>query len=688
MQSGAPLGVALIGCGEVTRAKHLPALCSLPEVRVLAVADPDRERREQTGDRFRIPRRLPGVEAVLELEGIDAVGIATPPASHLEVALPAIEAGKHVWIDKPLALRREDCLELVRAAQPRQRVAVVGFHMRFHRLVRELRARIQAAGLGRIESIRSVWFSPRSDEGLPEWRRARENGGGALVEIGVHHYDLWRFLLGAEVEEVSALGRDGSRHDETAVIAARLTGGILASAVLSERTSHEIEIEVCGSEGRLRAGCLKFDGIEFLPIGAAPGDAGNRLARGAHLLRSLPRGLYSMARGGEYRESYREAWRRFAAAAREGQPSPCPLEEGLRASEVTWAAVESRMRGTPVRVVREGPVPGEARRKEERTLAGPFTLEPRPDGGSSRPLLSVVAPTYNRPSAVEALLEALSAQRFPCRDFEVILVDDGGVEPLGEIVARRREGLNLTLLAVKHGGCSAARQAGVMKARGDWLVFTDDDCRPAPDWLDEIARAARSSPDCAIAGSVVNGVRSNLYSEATQTLLDYLDYHFHREGVLRYSPTYNIAFPAGRLLALGGMSGDWPVAGGEDRELCARWTAAQGRIVRAPRALVVHCHPLGWRSFWRQHFQYGRGARLFRVRAAQGLGAAPPLGSPGFYLGIPLFPFRRNPFARALGLAGLLLLAQAANLLGFLRQAASGAGGERRCSEAGPQALP
>jgi len=56
-----------------------------------------------------------------------------------------------------------------------------------------------------LESIRTIWNSPRADSGIPDWKRRRADGGGSLVEIGVHLFDLWRYLLGTEVEEVFAL---------------------------------------------------------------------------------------------------------------------------------------------------------------------------------------------------------------------------------------------------------------------------------------------------------------------------------------------------------------------------------------------------------------------------------------------------------------------------------------------------
>jgi predicted dehydrogenase/GT2 family glycosyltransferase len=683
MHTNAPLGLALIGCGEVTRAKHLPALRRVAGFRVLALADRDAGRRERVGDLFHIPCRVPGVEAALALDGIDAVGVAVPPESHAEVAIAALEAGKHVWIDKPLALTAEESLRICDAAARSSRVVMIGFHMRYHRLVGALRAAIRGGRLGEIESIRSVWNSPRADLGLPAWRRRRETGGGALIEIGVHHFDLWRYLLDAEVREVFAVTRDGERDDENAVVTGVMENGILAAAILSERTSHEIEIEVCGSAGRMRAGCLRFEGLDVAPLAEVPGAPRARLRQLAHLARELPGGLASMARGGEYRESYRAAWESFAQAAQGRASEVCGPAEGLRAVEVAAAAVESRWRHAPV-TLRRAELPARVEPAPAQVGQASRPAEP-PSGASPRraglevcptPFFSVVVPTFNRPAALVELLEALCAQEYPRGRFEVVLVNDGG-ESLDDALAPFHGRLRIKLLSQDRAGCAAARQRGASHAAGRWLAFTDDDCRPASDWLRRLEETSITAPDCAIGGMVFNGLRGNLFSEATQAMLDYLDSQFNGSGENRYFPTNNLAFPAAAFAAVGGLDPRWPVAGGEDRELCARWRRSGYRMVRAEGAVALHYHELNPGSYWRQHFHYGRGAYLFRARLAASGGPAPPLEPRRFYARLPMFPFRRYRLGTAARLAALLVVAQAANALGFVWQAAREALGGR-----------
>jgi len=212
---------AIVGCGEVGDQKHLRALTDVAEVQVIAVVDCDAGRLAAASARHCIAARYGSVPELLERPGIEAVGVCVPPAQHAAVVEAVLAAGKHVLVEKPLALSAADASRMIDAANRAPNKVLVGFHMRWHRLIRQTREVVRSGRLGTIESIRVTWFSPREDEGLPEWRWRRESGGGALVEIGVHCYDLWRFLLDVEVEEVYAVSRSANRDDESAVVTAR-----------------------------------------------------------------------------------------------------------------------------------------------------------------------------------------------------------------------------------------------------------------------------------------------------------------------------------------------------------------------------------------------------------------------------------------------------------------------------------
>jgi predicted dehydrogenase/GT2 family glycosyltransferase len=687
------LRLALVGCGEVTREKHLPALRRVPSIEVIALADLDPGRREGLARAHGIPHAVASVEAVLGLEGVDAIGVCVPPSAHAEVAVAALRAGAHVWIDKPLALDLGDCERIRAAAAASAARVVVGFHMRSHRLLARARAIVTSGALGPLESIRCTWSSPRDDVDLPAWRARRDRGGGALIEIGVHHVDLWRYLTGAEVEEVFALSRDGVRHDEHALVTARLSGGILASTALSERAPHQIEVEVTGGDARLHVDCLRFEGLDVSTHRDRPGAASTRLRRAAHALGALPEGLRVMRRGGDYHDSYRLAWEHFEEAIRTGQPARASLEDGIRAVEVTLAAHASRAQGVPVAPrgsppAAEPPLDGALTRAARPAVladhgpVGPAPMVTTPPGvADAQPFMSVVVPTFERPGPLATLLEALACQRLPRDAFEVIVVDDSGAGSIADIVHAFADRLDVRLLVEPHRGCAGARHAGSTRATGSHLVFIDDDCVPEPGWLLELRRACLAHPGAAVGGAVLNGLPDNPYSEASHLVVDAL-MERGRRGATAFFSTNNVAFPAERFREIGGMDPGWGIAGGEDRDLCWRWVRRRFPMVKADAAIVRHQHPLALGTFWRQHYHYGRGACKLRRRVGERQAGAIPFESGAFYAQLMLRPLGQHRPARALVLSALILLSQAATAAGFTRERARAARGSGQVGEA------
>ena len=105
----------------------------------------------------------------------------------------------------------------------------------------------------------------------------------------------------------------------------------------------------------------------------------------------------------------------------------------------------------------------------------------------------MIVPTHRRPAQLAECLAALARLDYPSDRYEVIVVDDGGGMPLDEVLEPFRAHMAVTCLAGRRVA-AAARNAGAARARGDLLAFTDDDCRPRPDWLRRLARAMRPSP--------------------------------------------------------------------------------------------------------------------------------------------------------------------------------------------------
>jgi len=252
------LRLGLVGCGNVAVNRHLPVLQSLKDAQVVALADTNKDHLNRAADRFHVKKRYGDFRALLGDPEVEALAICTPPQTHVDIALAGLEAEKHLFIEKPLALSLDDCDRLVeRAAQSPCKV-MVGFKLRWHRLVRQARDILRRGDLGDLRAIRYV-ATGQHKEHEPEWLKRREQGGGMLIEFAVHTFDLWRFLLQSEIEEVFALSRSGQWEDETATVTARMANGVLATAVLSKGTAENHEVEIYGQNARLFVSRFRFD---------------------------------------------------------------------------------------------------------------------------------------------------------------------------------------------------------------------------------------------------------------------------------------------------------------------------------------------------------------------------------------------------------------------------------------------
>ncbi|MBL8295752.1 MAG: glycosyltransferase [Bryobacterales bacterium] len=287
-------------------------------------------------------------------------------------------------------------------------------------------------------------------------------------------------------------------------------------------------------------------------------------------------------------------------------------------------------------------------------------------------MFSVVVPTHNRPGPLRGCLEALANQDFSSDRFEVVVVDDGSTgPPVSQVVEEFQSRCRIRLFVQRQSGPSEARNNGAAAAQGDYLAFTDDDCAPAQDWLSALEARLAQNPNAGIGGQTINALTDNRYAASSQALIDYLYAYYNgsRKGA-RFFTSNNLALPAEQFRELGGFDTTYTRAAAEDRELCSHWLHRGYRLVHAPEARVYHRHQMSAADFWRQHFNYGRGARRYhRARYARGEGR-PPLEPLAFYLRLLGWPLRDGITAGAAMQSALLAVSQFAHAAGFVRELA------------------
>jgi GT2 family glycosyltransferase len=296
--------------------------------------------------------------------------------------------------------------------------------------------------------------------------------------------------------------------------------------------------------------------------------------------------------------------------------------------------------------------------------------------GPSFAKTSIVIPSYNRPEQLRRCLRSLALLND--RNFNIVVVDDGSTEPLSNVCAEF--GDRVHYVRQVNRGPASARNTGVGSTSAEFIAFTDDDCQPHAEWLTSLRAAHGGRQERLVGGKVVNALQGNRYSEASQLLVDFLySYYDAGTGSSPFFASNNLACSRLAFERMGGFDESFPLAAAEDRDFGMRWRDAGGQLVYAPEAVVDHAHELSLRKFWRQHANYGAGARhLHDVLKARN---SPSIGIENikFYLSLVTYPIKGgNP--SKLPEAALMVLSQLAMVYGYMSTGRSEKGAKPRPS--------
>ncbi|MEA2332297.1 MAG: hypothetical protein QOH58_2435 [Thermoleophilaceae bacterium] len=217
------------------------------EVEVVAIGSRDRARAEQQAAALGIERALGSYEAVLEDPDVDAVYVALPNALHVEWSIRALEAGKHVLCEKPMARSPEQVERAFDAAEAAGKVLTEAFMWRHHpqaRLLRELLPRV-----GELRTVRAQFSFPLSRAG--DVRLSAQLEGGALMDVGCYCVSGTRLVAGEPLEATGQQVTGGDGVDMRFAATMRFAGDVLAHFDCAFDVTDRAELEVAGSEGAL-----------------------------------------------------------------------------------------------------------------------------------------------------------------------------------------------------------------------------------------------------------------------------------------------------------------------------------------------------------------------------------------------------------------------------------------------------
>ena len=327
------VGWGIVGLGRI--APRIAAACTAAEHgRLAAVCSRDATRAAAFAGEHGADRGYGSFDAMLADPAVNAVFICTPNALHAPQTIAAARAGKHVFCEKPMALSSADCLAMIEACTAAGVHLGIGYHLRQHPVLREMRRRVASGEVGDVLLARAHFFvGTQYNRG--GWKADPDlAGGGAIMSAGVHSLDALRFVIGREVRAVAAQA-DALPIEELLTCLLRFDGGALAYTDTSRivpfaHTRNELHVH----------GSLASD-IGIGTLGGRP--------TGRHEI--------TTAEGTSTREMdgpdlYAQEIDEFSRSVLgDGTPSATALD-GLRAVEITEAIFESLRTGREVSVAR------------------------------------------------------------------------------------------------------------------------------------------------------------------------------------------------------------------------------------------------------------------------------------------------------------------------------------------------
>lgn len=317
----ASVGLGIVGAGAFASDVLVPAFSRVKQARFVSVGSARGISARHLADRFRIPKATTSFDSQLADPAVDAIVIATRHHLHVSQAIAALKAGKHVFLEKPMALDEASLSELLRAREQSGRVLAVGFNRRFSPLARELKRRLALRSTPLVMHYR-VNAGP-----LPAsaWLHDPAVGGGRIVGEACHMFDLCAFLAGARPVRVFA-ERAGASEEDVAISVRFLDGSVatIAYASVGDPTYPKERLEV------LAGGAVAvLDDFRSLELSQG------RRERSAPLFQD---------------KGHQAGVEAFVHAVLSGGPPPIPYADLAATTRATFAVLSSLASGGPVEV--------------------------------------------------------------------------------------------------------------------------------------------------------------------------------------------------------------------------------------------------------------------------------------------------------------------------------------------------
>jgi len=349
--------IGIIGAG-FARTTQIPAFKACEGAKIVAISSARREHADEVAREFGIENVENDWRMLVARDDVDLVSIVTPVATHCEMTLAALDHGKAILCEKPMAMNAVEALRMAERARTAGTLALIDHELRFLPGRVKMRELIQSGDIGKVRHTKLTFRADsRADPNRPwDWWSDKTQGGGALGAIGSHVIDGWRWLLGAEMREIfcdlamhirertdeSGLAREVTTDDEANLLVrfgeTELTEGATGNASMSlvEPGKPEHRLEVFGSEGAF----MIEEGGELWQ---------SKVGQGEWQRVETDRGeLAQGMRDGGWARGFTAFSERIVAALREGRTTvegAATFEDGYRTQLVLDAARTSNQSG-------------------------------------------------------------------------------------------------------------------------------------------------------------------------------------------------------------------------------------------------------------------------------------------------------------------------------------------------------
>lgn len=342
------IGWGVIGAGGIASRRTIPeGIVPARGARLAAVMDVDATRAKAASERFGGVPWFTETEPLLARDDVEAVYIATPTIAHAPQALAAIAAGKHVLVEKPLAMSVAEGRRVAAAARRKGVLVGTGFMMRHHGAHVRIKQLIESGAIGKPVMGRaqlSCWYPPIAGA----WRQDPAlGGGGAFADMGNHCFDLLEMFLGRTIEVHAFIGNvvHAYESEDTAVVTLRFASsavGVVDNLFNVPDAASRNVLEVYGSAGGIRC-----EGT----IGQGPGGSVRLVSAGAGGYDAQQQRAAARERLVPFRKvnTYRAEVEDFTRAVRTGSRPAVPIEDGLWNLRVVEAAYRSARTGRAAR---------------------------------------------------------------------------------------------------------------------------------------------------------------------------------------------------------------------------------------------------------------------------------------------------------------------------------------------------